>query len=352
MTTPLVEIEIGLVSQFVLDPMHLVFLGVVRTLLYLWLKGPLSVRLCSVKKTLISDKIVEIAKYMPAEFARKPPLDELERFKATEFRSFLLYSGPIALENVLDHNIYKNFILLTCAITLLSRNDIENVTFSRQYLLTFVTHYAKLYGECNVVYNVHNLIHLSDDASRYGTIDKFSAFPFESKLGFIKKLVRQPNLPLQQVINRIAEKEANEQNLLNNNYCKFYPILKKPHFDGPLLNDQHYSQFRELYLETFCLKLTQSDSGAMIKNDVCAVKNILSSDNNQIHVVYKVFKDKRDLFDYPTKSSELGIYKIPAGSIDNNLKSCSLDAIKCKYVLINLKNYIYAIPLLHTCHPQ
>ena len=58
------------------------------------------------------------------------------------------------------------------------------------YLLTFVTHYTKLYGECNVVYNVHNLIYLSDDASRYGTTDTFSAFPFETKLGFIKKLVR------------------------------------------------------------------------------------------------------------------------------------------------------------------
>ena len=90
----------------------------------------------------------------------------------------------------------------------------------------------------------------------------------------------------------------------------------------------------------------------MIKNEVCAVKNILYSDDNQIHVVYNVCKDKRDLFDYPIKSSQLGIYKIAASSIDNNLKSCSLDAIKCKYVLINLNNFIYAIPLLHTCHPQ
>ena len=84
-----------------------------------------------------------------------------------------------------------------------------------------------------------------------------------------------------------------------NNESKLYPILKKPHFDGPLFNDQHYSQFSKLYLETFCLKLTESDSGAMTNNEVCVVKNSLSSDNNQIHVMYKVFKEKINLFDYP-----------------------------------------------------
>ena len=55
---------------------------------------------------------------------------------------------------------------------------------------------------------MHNLMHLSDDAFHYETIDKFSAFHFESKLGFIKKNFRQPNLSLQQVINKIAKKEA------------------------------------------------------------------------------------------------------------------------------------------------
>ena len=50
MTTPLVEIEIGFVSQFAFDPMHLVFLCVVKKLLYLWLKGPLRVQLDSAKK--------------------------------------------------------------------------------------------------------------------------------------------------------------------------------------------------------------------------------------------------------------------------------------------------------------
>lgn len=43
--SPLQEISIGMVSNFVLDYMHLVCLGNVRKLVCLWIKGPL--RCCS-----------------------------------------------------------------------------------------------------------------------------------------------------------------------------------------------------------------------------------------------------------------------------------------------------------------
>lgn len=51
--SPLAKINITntLVSKFVLDPMHLVYLGVMRKLLNLWLKGPLNARRGSHKKT-------------------------------------------------------------------------------------------------------------------------------------------------------------------------------------------------------------------------------------------------------------------------------------------------------------
>lgn len=42
--SPLNKLGVGLVSSFVLDYMHLVCLGVMRKLIYLWLKGPLRCR--------------------------------------------------------------------------------------------------------------------------------------------------------------------------------------------------------------------------------------------------------------------------------------------------------------------
>jgi len=42
--SPLSEMGIGMVSQFVIDYMHLVCLGVVRRLIWLWLNGPVHVQ--------------------------------------------------------------------------------------------------------------------------------------------------------------------------------------------------------------------------------------------------------------------------------------------------------------------
>jgi len=38
-------------------------------------------------------------------------------------------------------------------------------------------------------------------------LDSYSAFPFENYLQYLKKLVRKPNAPLVQIINRIQESQ-------------------------------------------------------------------------------------------------------------------------------------------------
>lgn len=55
------------------------------------------------------------------------------------------------------------------------------------------------------MYNIHNLVHLADDAQHFGSLDNFSAFPIENYLGMLKKLVRKAHPPLQQVIRRLGE---------------------------------------------------------------------------------------------------------------------------------------------------
>lgn len=78
--SPLSALRIGMVTQFVLDPMHLLYLGVMRKLFDLWLKGPLPVLIGSTSKQLISEKLQELSSYMPREFFRKlRSLDDLDR---------------------------------------------------------------------------------------------------------------------------------------------------------------------------------------------------------------------------------------------------------------------------------
>lgn len=59
----------------------------------------------------------------------------------------------------------------------------ENIQTANKYLIAFITHFESLYGSRHLVYNIHNLCHLTDDVSQYGPIDRFSAFPFENYLG-------------------------------------------------------------------------------------------------------------------------------------------------------------------------
>ncbi len=108
-----------MIRDFVLDPMHLIYLGIVKRFLH-FLKDQISEQLLSV----VSDKLKSYARYTPSEFARKPrSLSELDRWKATELRQFLLYTAMGAMRGVVDEEVYNLFLSLSVAITILCSDD-------------------------------------------------------------------------------------------------------------------------------------------------------------------------------------------------------------------------------------
>ena len=64
--------NIDIIRSFVLDAMHLVFLGVCRRMLQFLKKSPQKIRLSHVIKDSISRDSVSIAASIPSEFARRP----------------------------------------------------------------------------------------------------------------------------------------------------------------------------------------------------------------------------------------------------------------------------------------
>ena len=87
--TPLKTLSIGIVTQFPLDYMHLVCLGVMKRILMFLLKSPVrdGIRIGQTSIIGISKRLFEFRTFIPTEFSRKcRPLSDIKRWKAVELR--------------------------------------------------------------------------------------------------------------------------------------------------------------------------------------------------------------------------------------------------------------------------
>jgi hypothetical protein len=347
--SPLAQLStIGLVNDFVLDYMHLVCLGVTRKLLLHWIKGPLQTRLPSKSVADISEMMVKLRSYIPCEFARKPrSLHEIDRFKATEFRLFLLYIGPVVLKGNVSDAIYKHFLLLHVAISCLVSNKFHQKlnTYAKNLLVSFVQYAEQLYGGEFLVYNVHCLVHIADDVRRFGPLDNISSFPFENHLKSLKKLVRKPSLPLQQIVKRIAENDATcNPEKVSNDVSTTY-ICERLHENGPIIDTMcGAKQFSFIMVNSWKLSLC-SPNNCVLLNEflVGLVRNILQL-GSQKYVVVNLFNHRASYFDYPVKSEKLNIYY--AKHLRNNLSVFHVKEIISKCICIPIDDHHIIMPFL------
>ena len=66
-------------------------------------------------------------------------------------------------------------------------------------------HSQRFYGETFAVYNVHGLIHLSEDMRFGSSLNDISSFHSEDYLQILKKFIRNLQNPVLQVANRISD---------------------------------------------------------------------------------------------------------------------------------------------------
>ncbi|XP_073841375.1 uncharacterized protein [Musca autumnalis] len=204
------NIDMDMIKQVPLDYMHLICLGVVKTLLKCWarVKGE-NYSLPSWNIAKISEKLLVLKTCVPSDFARKPrSIDDLERWKATEFRQFLLYSGPCVLKGIVSEERYTHFMNLSVATRILldERTNHADKDFAQHLLVSFVNRISALYDKSLLSYNFHNLIHIGADAKEYGSLESVSAFRFENHLQKIKKEVKKSNNVCAQIYKRQVEK--------------------------------------------------------------------------------------------------------------------------------------------------
>ncbi|CAN7950304.1 unnamed protein product, partial [Ixodes pacificus] len=266
-------LPIDCIKSSPLDYMHLVYLGVVKRLLSLWMTGPPAVRLGVAVRDEISQINLSLKMHVPREFSRKPrSLAELDRWKATELRLFLLYTGPVVLKKTLPRDLYLNFLTLHCAISLFVNKALcqGQADYADTLPRHFVATFAELYDDL-VTHNVHFLIQLSKDVKNQGPLDSFSAFPFENHMKFLKRQLRKPGTPLEQLRNRFFER----QGMLSTEAHKVKQLeLCNLHNSGHLPVECRPPQYQMARLPEFTLSTKTRDNCSSLQGHIVVVSNI------------------------------------------------------------------------------
>ena len=143
----------------------------------------------------INDRLIKVTKCIPSFFVRKAStLEHIDRFKATELRQILLYTGKIVFKNILNNDYYQHLLSLNIAISLLLSPSFSTDTNSKLFLKDLLIFVVKkgvfLFGNKFSIYNTHSLLHIMDDVNEKGSMDDNSAFKFENYMKTLQKCVR------------------------------------------------------------------------------------------------------------------------------------------------------------------
>jgi len=77
--------------------------------------------------------------------------------------------------------------------------------YAEELLNHFVLSSKLIYSPKILSHNFHNLLHITDDARKFGNLNLFSNFSSENYLQKIKKLLRTHNNVLSQIVHGLSE---------------------------------------------------------------------------------------------------------------------------------------------------
>lgn len=231
--------------------------------------------------------------------------------------------GPFILKKIINRDMYEHFMLFYTAICILVNKDFvsENklIIYANSLLVTFVERYNAVYTQGKIVYNIHSLCHLGKDVEKFGTLDEFSAFKYESYLGKMKNLLRNGNNPLQQLVTRIHE-QSNIKGTTKNRTGLDVKIVGGSKIIPGKLRDS-------------CVELVDGAVGILTKFV-------------EEKAMFSKFLSRSDAFHYPCKSRFLNIKVVVKNEVKDVIIKTNTIKNKC-FIMPKGDNYII-IPLLHT----
>lgn len=263
------------------------------------------------QKMELSLRLRSCAKHFPKEFQRKPRgVEDLDLWKATEYRNFLMYVGPVVLNGILQDELYNHFLCLFVAARILASPTVspDQCDYAEQLLEHFSRECTPLYGAHSAVYNMHSIIHLANECKVHGHLDSFSAFAFESHLGKIKELLRSKNNPLAQLSHQLSE--GSQQQLSQ-------------------------TQSRQCNIESKSTYILRGGAPVYIE----AVKGS--------EVCYVSLPRMRDFFAWPLESTKLSVLRTDKAGTLNTWRNATILKGAKKCLKLDYKSGHVVMPLMH-----
>ncbi|VDP95105.1 unnamed protein product [Echinostoma caproni] len=111
--SPFERLPVDMVGVFPTDYTHAVCLGLMKRLIFVWRKTGNNRRppISSSMWQVAQNQLMLAIESMLCKFPRRcRSLNDVEFWKATEYRQFLLYLGPVILRHILPSEMYENFL--------------------------------------------------------------------------------------------------------------------------------------------------------------------------------------------------------------------------------------------------
>ena len=164
---------LSLRNNFPPDYMHVLCLGVCKRLLNTYFTTSFGRFLCflpSSAKSWLEERVNVHKGALTSEFQRKiRSFSQLQYFKATEFRSIMLYTGPYLFKNILSNDYYDHFLLLHLYI-FVSNNHQNLLPQAKACVDKFLYKLPFLFDESACTYNCHIFSHLAEFVERNGNV--------------------------------------------------------------------------------------------------------------------------------------------------------------------------------------
>lgn len=219
--------EFNMVRYHVIDPMHNVFLGIIKHTVKTWKETGLLLdrhfEKLQEKVDLMNvpSKIGRIPRKIGAGFAA---------FTADEWKHWVLIYSVYALYDILPEEHYKCWCMLVDSCLHLCQPVTTLATINRAHdlIVEFCRTFETLYGRESCTANMHMACHLKASIEDYGPLSSFWCFPFERYNGILEGIKKSWLNPEKQMFLKYLDLQLmrqftnSEHNMFVSDICKEY----------------------------------------------------------------------------------------------------------------------------------